>query len=107
VRTQERLGDGRDVVKPQVDGGGLRLRKKCSGERGPDELEQKRANQGVSRVADGKAELTEVTDAAAAFGERRWSCLVARAGRERGRGSSAEGANEQGKWAIGVRALKG
>jgi hypothetical protein len=28
-------------------------------------------------------------------------------GRERGRGCSAEGANEQGKWASGVQALKG
>jgi hypothetical protein len=44
---------------------------------------------------------------AAGFGERRRSCLVARAGRERGRGSSAEGANEQGEWASGVQALKG
>jgi hypothetical protein len=29
------------------------------------------------------------------------------AGQERGRGCSTEGANEQGKWASGVRALKG
>jgi hypothetical protein len=57
-------------MKPQVDGGGLRLRKKCSGERGPDEPEQKRANQGVSRVADGEAELTEATDAAGGGGLR-------------------------------------
>jgi hypothetical protein len=33
----------------------------------------------------------------AGFGERRRSCLVTRAGRERGRGSSTEGANEKGE----------
>jgi hypothetical protein len=41
---------------------GLWLRKKRSGERGPDKPERGRANQRVSRVADGKAELTEATD---------------------------------------------
>jgi hypothetical protein len=41
---------------------GLRLRKKRSGERGPGKPERGRANQRVSRVADGKAELTEATD---------------------------------------------
>jgi hypothetical protein len=45
---------------------GLRLRKKRSGERGPGKLERGRANQRVSRVADGKAELTEATDGARA-----------------------------------------
>jgi hypothetical protein len=40
----------------------LRLCKKCSGERRPDKLERGRANQRVSRVVDGKAELTEATD---------------------------------------------
>jgi hypothetical protein len=34
---------------------GLRLLKKRSGERGPGKLERGRANQRVSRVADGKA----------------------------------------------------
>jgi hypothetical protein len=33
--------------------------------------------------------------------------LVACAGRERGRKSSAKGANERGEWASGVRASKG
>jgi hypothetical protein len=37
----------------------LRPRKKRSGERGPGKPERGRANQRVSRVADGKAELTE------------------------------------------------
>jgi hypothetical protein len=32
ARTQERLEDGGEAMKPRVDGGGLRLRKKCSGE---------------------------------------------------------------------------
>jgi hypothetical protein len=44
----------------------LRLRKKRSGERGPGKPERGRANQRVSRVADGKAELTEATDGARA-----------------------------------------
>jgi hypothetical protein len=41
---------------------GLRMRNKCSGERGPGKPEGKRANQRVSRVADSEAELTEATD---------------------------------------------
>jgi hypothetical protein len=41
VRTQERLEDGGEAVKPRVDGGGLRRRKKCSGEHGLDEPEGK------------------------------------------------------------------
>jgi hypothetical protein len=59
-------------------------------------------NRGVSRAAGDVAELTEATgtsegsmmvvEQVAGFGERRRSCLVARVGR----GSSAEGANEQG-----------
>jgi hypothetical protein len=34
VRTQECLGDGGNVVKPRVDGGGLRLHGEDPGERG-------------------------------------------------------------------------
>jgi hypothetical protein len=41
--------------------------------------------------------LNDGRGTAAAFDERRRSCLVARAGRERGRESSAEGASEQGE----------
>jgi hypothetical protein len=40
---------------------GLRLCKKCSGERGPGKLERGRENQRVSRVADGEAKLTDAT----------------------------------------------
>jgi hypothetical protein len=68
-------------------------------------------------VAGDRAELTGATNAAGsstatvervvAVGERWWSYLVARAGRGRERECSAEGANELGKWASGVRALKG
>jgi hypothetical protein len=53
-------------VEPWVDGGGLRLRKKCSGVRGPGKPERGRANQRVSRVADGEAELTAAMDGARA-----------------------------------------
>jgi hypothetical protein len=39
VRTQERLGDGGDTVKPRVEGGGLWLHGEDSGERGPGKPE--------------------------------------------------------------------
>jgi hypothetical protein len=48
----------------------LRLRKKCSGERGPDEPEGERMNRRVSRAAGDAAELTEGTSATRA---QRWS----------------------------------
>jgi hypothetical protein len=35
VQTQEHLKDSGEAVRPLVDDGGLRLRKKCSGEHGP------------------------------------------------------------------------
>jgi hypothetical protein len=57
---------GTVAVEPWIDGGGLRLRKKCSGERGPGKSERGRANQRVSREGDGEAELTEATDGARA-----------------------------------------
>ena len=53
-------------MEPRVDGGGLRLRKKRSGERGPGKSERGRANQRASRVADGEVELTAATDGARA-----------------------------------------
>jgi hypothetical protein len=107
ARTQERLEGGREAGKSQVDGGGLRLRKKCSGERGPGKTKRERANRGVSRVADGEAELTEATNEE--WDRRRsqngrqspmsggGACLVACARQERGRESSAEGASERGE----------
>jgi hypothetical protein len=62
VRTSGRLGIGGGAIEPHVDGSGLRLHKKCSGECGLGKSERGRANQKVSRVADGKPELTEATD---------------------------------------------
>jgi hypothetical protein len=62
VRTPERLRDGGGAVDPRVDDGGLRLRKKCFGVRGPGTPGREKANRRVSRVADGEAELTEATD---------------------------------------------
>jgi hypothetical protein len=68
----------------------LQLRKQCSGERGPDEPEGEKANQGAFQVVGDRAELTGATDAArsstatveraAGVGERWRSCLGARAG---------------------------
>jgi hypothetical protein len=90
-------------VKPRVDDGGLQLHGEDSGECGPSKPEGLRANREVSRVADGEAELTEATGATRAvertadYGEQHRSYLDARVGRERGRGCSAEGANEQGE----------
>jgi hypothetical protein len=46
-----------------VDSGCARKR---SGERGPDETERERAHRRVSRVADGKANLTVALDGALA-----------------------------------------
>jgi hypothetical protein len=63
ARTQERLEDGGEAVKSRVDGGGLRLHGKHSGERGPGNPERLGANRGVSQVAGGAAELTEETGA--------------------------------------------
>jgi hypothetical protein len=48
VRTLGRLGNGGGVVEPRVDGGGLRLRKERSSERGSGKSERGRANQRVS-----------------------------------------------------------
>jgi hypothetical protein len=60
------LGNDEGAVEPRVDGGGLRLRKKCSGERGPSKPGREKANQRVSRVANGETELTKATDGARA-----------------------------------------
>jgi hypothetical protein len=65
IVNSERLENGREAEKSWVDGGGLRLRKKCSGERGLGKTKMKRANRGVSQVADDEAELTEATDGGA------------------------------------------
>jgi hypothetical protein len=94
AQTQERLEDDREAGKSQVDGGGLRLCKKCSDERRPVKTERERANRAVSHVADGEAELTEATNKEWARWRAqngRWSsmsgggaCLVACTGQERG-----------------------
>jgi hypothetical protein len=63
VQATERLGNGRDAMEPQVDGGGLRLHGEDSGERGPNKLEGLGANRGVSQATGGAAELTEETGA--------------------------------------------
>jgi hypothetical protein len=63
AQTQERLEDGGEAVKSRVDGGGLRLHGKHSGECGLGKPEGLGANRGVSRVADGEAELTGATEA--------------------------------------------
>jgi hypothetical protein len=54
------------VEKPWVDAADSGCTGKYSGECRPGETEGLRANRGVSRVADGKAELTEATDATGA-----------------------------------------
>jgi hypothetical protein len=63
AQTQERLEDGGEAVKSRVDGGGLRLQGKHSGEHGPGKPEGLGANRGVSRATDDEAELTGATDA--------------------------------------------
>jgi hypothetical protein len=62
VRTPGHLENGGVRWSLGSTEGGLRLRKKRFGERGPGKPEKGRANQRVSRVADGEAELNEATD---------------------------------------------
>jgi hypothetical protein len=66
VRTLGRLENGGVRWSLGSTAVGLWLPKKRSGERGPGKPERGRENQRVSRVADGKAELTEATDGARA-----------------------------------------
>jgi hypothetical protein len=63
-----RSNDGGARVR-RGDGGRLRLRKKCSGERGPDTTGRERAHRRVSRAADSKTELIVALYGARA---RRW-----------------------------------
>jgi hypothetical protein len=92
---------------------GLRLRKKRSGERGLGKPERGRSNQRVSRVDDGKAELTEATDGAWARrqsqngrqsmvggGGALWSRAQSKRGGERVR---LRAQVSGGRWASGAR----
>jgi hypothetical protein len=104
-------------VEPRVDGGGLRLRKKCSGERGPGKSERGRANQRVARVANGKPELTEATDGARARrrSQNGWRSTVSGGGAIWSRAQSERGGERVrlraqmsgGRWASGARGSKG
>jgi hypothetical protein len=95
------------------DGGGLRLRKKHSGERGPGAAGMERAHRRVSQVADGKAKLTVALDGAWAQRRpqnRQWtsagqwrSSRFTQAERERGRGGWAEAQMREGMWASRAR----
>jgi hypothetical protein len=71
AQTQECLEDGGEAVKSRVDGGGLRLHGKHSGERGPGKQKGLGANRGASRAADGEAELAGATNATRAQRESR------------------------------------
>jgi hypothetical protein len=51
----------------------------------------------VSEAMDTAGGSTATVERATDVGERWWSCLGARAGRERGKGCSVEGTNEQGE----------
>jgi hypothetical protein len=117
AQTQERLGDGGEAVKSQVDGGRLRLLGKLSGERGPGKPEGLGVNRGVSRVVGDAAELTKGTSATRA--ERRsrnddglrlaatglgWSRAQGKRGGERAR---LRAQMSRGKWVSGAWGLKG
>jgi hypothetical protein len=105
------------VVEPRVDDNGLRLHKKCFGERGPRKPERGRANQRVSRVADGEAELTEAIDGARARrrSQNRRQSTVGGGGAPWSRAQSErEGERVRlraqvsgGRWVSGVRGSKG
>jgi hypothetical protein len=64
--TLESRSNDRDAGTPRVKGGGAPAARENSGEHGPGGPEGLGANRGVSRVADGEAELTEATGAARA-----------------------------------------
>jgi hypothetical protein len=66
---ERKLGHGEDAGR-RWSVAALQLQNKCSSERGPSTLEEKRANQRVSRAAGGAAEHIEGTDATRA---QRWS----------------------------------
>jgi hypothetical protein len=95
----------------------LRLHKKCSNERGHDEPEGEKANQGAFEVAGDKEELTGATDAAgsptatvewaADVGEQRRSCLVRVKGERWSERARLRVQVSLGRWASGARALKG
>jgi hypothetical protein len=104
-------------MEPRVDGGGAPAVQERSCERGPGKPERGRANQRVSRVADGKAELTEATDGA-------WARRRSQNGRQSMVGgggalysrvqSEREGERVRlraqvsgGRWASGARGSKG
>jgi hypothetical protein len=96
---------------------GLRLRKKRSGERGPDAIERERAHRRVSRAADSKAELTVALDGARAR-RRPWNkqwvsaggggapCSRGQSEREGERVGQRAQMREE-RWAIRARGSKG
>jgi hypothetical protein len=97
---------------------GLRLRKNGSSERGPGAAGRERAHRRVSRVDDGKAELTVALDGAWAQrrprNKRRTSAGGGRGSRfawaERERESERAGQRaqmEEGRWASRARGSKG
>jgi hypothetical protein len=94
---------------------GLRLRKNCSGERGPGAAGRERAHRRVSRVADGKAKLTVALDRARAQRRprnKRWTsagggrALGSRGQSEReGEGAGQMAQMREGRWASRARGL--
>jgi hypothetical protein len=117
VRPPERLGNDEGAVEPRVNGGGLWLRKMCSGKRRPGKPEREKANRRVSRVADSEAKLTEAKDGARARRRSqngRWSS-VSCGGATWSRAQSERGGERVwlraqvsgGKCASGARGSKG
>jgi hypothetical protein len=96
---------------------GLRLRKNCSGERGPGVAGRERAHRRVSRVADGKAKLTVALDRARAQRQpqnRRWTsvdggeALSSRGQSEReGEEAGQRAQMREGRWASRERGSEG
>jgi hypothetical protein len=90
----------------------LRLRKNCSGERGPGAAGSERAHRRVSRVADGKVKLTVALDGARAQlrpRNKRWTsaggggALGSRERSEReGEGVGQRAQMREGRWASRV-----
>jgi hypothetical protein len=83
--------------------------RRCSGERGPDEIDRERAHQRVSRVTDGKAKLTVALNGARAQRQpwnRRWALSgsggalgsLGQSERE-GKGAGQRAQMREGRWA--------
>jgi hypothetical protein len=99
----ERSSDGEKTARTQVDGWGDTAAQRESSERGHREIVSHWRWGGTHRGNRRGGGSTTVAERARRHGGRQQSCLVAHAGR----GARLRAQMSRGKWASGVRALKG